>query len=220
LTPAGSVPPEPLAEPDAAVEEVRYIRDVETLKVISDPTRMRMLETMAGRRSRPWSVKEMATALELPQTRLYHHVELLLGAGLILPVERRVVSGIIETRYLPTARSFQLDRGLFAPGEGAGVELLGQTLATVFDTARGEIERAIRLGAVDAAPDAPPDRRLLLSRGLARLTPARASELQARLLALSDEFNDDPDGSDPAASTYGVVLAVYPTHSPAENPDD
>src|SRR5689334_6448391 len=59
------------------------ISDVETLKAISDPLRLRILETMVSRRDAQWTVKELATHLEVPQTRLYHHVELLLERDLI-----------------------------------------------------------------------------------------------------------------------------------------
>ena len=199
-------------------EEVRYIRDVETLKALSDPTRVKILEVMVQRRSPAWSVKEIAAALGVPQTRLYHHVELLLAQDLVRAVEQRVVSGIIETRYLPAARSFQLDRALFA-GEGAeGLAVLHETMAAVFDTARAEVERAIRAGA-GATDDGDEARRLLVTRGLAQLTPARAADLRRRLQALSDEFGGDGDGPAPDAKPFGIVLAMYPILEPQEPSD-
>jgi DNA-binding transcriptional ArsR family regulator len=209
LTPSGTASPEPVLFPDFEPEDVRYIGDVETLRAISDATRMRMLETMVQRRSPAWSVKELAAALEMPQTRLYHHVELLLEHDLIRPTERRVVSGIIETRYNVVALSFQLDRALFAADSAAGLEALHETLASVFDTARAEIELAIRLHAVETGPDAPDDRRILLTRGLSRLTPARMIEFRTRLQALTDEYGDEPE-TEPGATAVGFVVAVYP----------
>ena len=202
-------------------EDVRYIRDLETLRAISDPTRIRILETMVQRRTPAWSVKEIAAALDVPQTRLYHHVELLLERDLVRAVERRVVSGIIETRYAVTARSFQLDRSLFAPGSEEGLQVLHETLVAVFDTARAEVEEAVRLGTIETGADAPPERRMLVSRGLARLTPARAAELRGRLEALTEEFGADEaaDPADPEAHAYGVVLAVYPL-PPTTEPSD
>ncbi|HEY3334117.1 MAG TPA: helix-turn-helix domain-containing protein, partial [Candidatus Limnocylindrales bacterium] len=190
-------------------EDVRYIGDVETLRAISDATRMRILETMVQRRSPAWSVKELAAALEMPQTRLYHHVELLVERDLIRATERRVVSGIIETRYSVAARSFQLDRSLFAGDTAAGLEVLHQTLAAVFDTARAEVELSLRLGAIRADAESSDERSLLLTRGLARLTPPRAAELRKRLQALLDEYGDDPS-SDPDGRAFGIVLALYP----------
>lgn len=194
-------------------EAVLQIKDVETLRAISDPTRMRMLEVMVQRQEPAWSVKEIAAALGVPQTRLYHHLDLLFDHGLVRPVERRVVSGIVETRYRVAALSFQLDRRLMAGGHADGdpaADLVRQTLVTVFDTARDEIETAMRSGAINPATG---DERLLVTRGVARLSPARAAEYRRRLLELQDEFSDEDD---PAAGSWGVVLAVYPLPSIGE----
>src|SRR5919112_744906 len=78
------------------IEAERLISDAETLKAISDPLRLKILEAMVARVGEPWSVKELAAALDVPQTRLYHHVELLLERDLIRVAGQRVVSGIIE----------------------------------------------------------------------------------------------------------------------------
>jgi DNA-binding transcriptional ArsR family regulator len=221
LTPAGTPgSADHDLDPGFEPEEVRYIRDVETLKALSDPTRVRILEVMAQRRSPAWSVKEIAAALGVPQTRLYHHVDLLLAQDLLRPVERRVVSGIIETRYVPSARSYQLDRSLFAGAGAEGLAVLHETMMAVFDTARSEVERAIRAGAAEPGDAAPDDRRLLVTRGIAHLTPARAAELRRRLQALTDEFGGGQDAEDAeGARTFGVVLAVYPLLDPAEPSD-
>ena len=208
MSPTGPNAPDQDLSPDFEPEEVRFIADVETLRAISDGTRMRMLETMVQRTSPAWSVKEIAAALDVPQTRLYHHIELLLGQDLIRAVERRVVSGIIETRYVVAARSFQLDRALLTGDSPEGLQVLHDTLVAVFDTARSEVELAIRLGVID--PAAPPSdgRGLMITRGLAQLTPDRARELRQRLGALSDEFGKDAATEESIA--YGIVLAVYP----------
>ena len=200
-------------DPAFQPEDVRLIGDVESLRAISDPTRLRILETMVQRQDPPWSVKELAAEIGVPQTRLYHHVEQLLERDLIRAVERRIVSGIIETRYRVVARSFQLDRRLFA-GDSRGTRqvVLHDTLVAVFDTARNEIEEAIRTGVIDTGEEAPEERRVMLSRGLARLTPARAAELRRRLQALEDEFGEDVD---PDGEAYGLVFAVYPMPRPA-----
>jgi len=199
----GPLDVDPGLRPDA----VRMIGDIETLKALSDPLRLRIIETMVQRPDAAWSVKEIAAALDVPQTRLYHHIDQLSTHDLIRPVGRRVVSGIIETRYGVVARSFQLDRRLFAGGSEESRAALHDTLVSVFDTARHEIEVAAHTGTIDASASAPPERRLLLSHGLVHLTPGRAAELRQRLVALIEEFDSD-DGAESA--TYGTVFAVYP----------
>ena len=215
MTPLPSTPL-PADDLDAAFrpDAVRLVADLETLRAISDPTRMRILERMVTRQDPAWSVKELAAALEMPPTRLYHHIDLLLERDLLRPVGRRVVSGIIETRYRVCARSFQLDRRLFAADADEANHVLLETVATTIDTARAEVEASIRDGGASAG-DAPDHRRLLLSRGLTRLSSARATEFRARLMALEAEFSDEPDAD---GELLGVLIAVYPIPDAAESP--
>ncbi len=204
MAPADELP----LDPDFLPGPTRRIGDVETMRALSDPTRMRLMEAMVQRQDPPWSVKELAAELQVPQTRLYHHVEQLLAHDIIRPVERRVVSGIIETRYRITAYSFQLDRRLFESSGDEPRAVLHDTLVAVFDTARDEIEAAMRSGAIGSSGGSG-DERLLVARSLARLTPERAAEYRRRLRELQEEFGDQHQ-DEPGTRAWGVVLAVYP----------
>ena len=190
----------------------RVISDVETLKALSDPLRLRIVEAMITRVDEPWTVKELSAALGVPPTRLYHHVDLLLERQLIRPVERRVVSGIIETRYRIAQLSLRLDRRLFSADTREQAAVLHDVLRTVFDRSRDEIETAIRLGAIETVEDARPDRKLLLSKGLIRLRPERAARLRERLLELVDsvEREDEADDDPAERRAFGTLLALYP----------
>src|ERR1700757_2392666 len=88
------------ANAQVQVEEF-VIEDVDTLKVLADPVRLRIHFEL----EEPRTVKELAAALHMPQTRLYYHVKRLEKAGLIGVVSRRTVSGIEERTYRTTARS-------------------------------------------------------------------------------------------------------------------
>jgi DNA-binding transcriptional ArsR family regulator len=201
---------------------VLHISSPEGLRAISDPTRLRILEVMVQRQDPPWSVKELATALGVPQTRLYHHVDQLAALDLVRAVERRVVSGIIETRYRAAALSFQLDRRLFEGDADEATRMLHDALVTVFDTARDEIEAAMRSGAIDPSGGEDTER-VMVARSLARMTPGRAAELRRRLAELQEEFAAEQPGTEPepGAEPWGIVLAVYPlTHGPKEPVDD
>jgi DNA-binding transcriptional ArsR family regulator len=192
-------------------ERERIVADVETLKALSDPLRLKILETMVARWREPWTVKELAATLGVPQTRLYHHVELLVDRDLIRPAEQRVVSGIIETRYRVAALSVRLDRKLLA-GDGEAVAETSAMISTVLDAAREDLEAALHHAAT--SPDANAADRPLVNRGQARLSPARAAELRSRLEALLSEFDTDPDDAD--ARSYGLLLALYPVPAPKE----
>jgi DNA-binding transcriptional ArsR family regulator len=212
MVPQGTLGPaeEPVSDEPPLTE--RVIADVETLKALSDPLRLRIVEAMVTRVDEPWTVKELSTLLGVPQTRLYHHIDLLLERDLIRPVERRVVSGIIETRYRIAQLSLKLDRKLFSADSREQAAVMHDVLRTVFDRSREEIESAIRLGAIDTLDDARPERKLLLSKGLVRLRAGRAAKLRQDLMDLIEtaEREDDADDDPAERLPFGSLLALYP----------
>jgi DNA-binding transcriptional ArsR family regulator len=196
-------------------ERERIVSDVETLKALSDPLRLKILETMVAGTPGAWTAKELAAALSVPQTRLYHHIDLLLERDLIRVAGQRVVSGIIETRYQVAALSLRLDHRLLAGDDAETAASRRAMLVTVLDAAREELEGALRGAAVEPGGLEAPDRPLVTS-GQANLTPARAAELRARLEALLAEF--DTDSGDPDAKPYGLLLALYAVPRAMEAP--
>lgn len=191
----------------------RLISDVETLKAISDPLRLRILELMVTRPEESWSVKELAAGLAVPPTRLYHHVELLLERDLVRAAEQRVVSGIIETRYQISALSLRLDQTLVR-GAGTGKAAAREVIATIFDETRRDLERLLALPFPEGAG---PLDRTNLTRSLVRLTPGRALELQDRLKALLAEY--DPPSAEGDATTYHLLIVMYNDPSAEEASD-
>ena len=200
--------------PNQAPDVERLISDPETLKALSDPLRLRVLETMVTRLDPPWSAKELATRLEVPQTRLYHHIDLLVERDLLRVAEQRVVSGIIETRYRVAAMSFRLDQRLLS-GDSQLNDAGREVLHTVFDSARDEVARALhrrlssagnRPGSASGNPDPDPSRPIL-AKGLALLTPERANEFRERMAALIKDFESDEGAA--TAEPWGLLVAFY-----------
>ncbi len=196
-----------MTDPQAPLPE-RTISDIETLKALSDPVRLRILEAMAGAPHETWTVKRLATALGVGPTKLYHHVGVLEERDLIRVAGTRVVSGIIETSYRIAQLSLRLDRSLLtaAAGGDAATAAVDEVIGSIFETARDDVARAIRSGAmqIDATTGSP--ERGMLAQGLARLRPEKAAEFRARLAALVAEY----DGSDPAGQPFGLLVAYYP----------
>lgn len=186
--------PDPLPE--------RRISDVETIKALSDPLRLRILELMTARHAELFTVKRLAGMLGVSQTKLYHHVNLLLERELIRTAGTRVVSGIIETSYRIAQLKIALDRSLLT----ADSPELHEVLTTVFEGARDDIERGLRSGAIGIGEDADPSSKLLLSKGLARLSKAQALAIRTRVLELIDGFDAEEGDGEP----YGLVLGFYP----------
>lgn len=187
--------PEPLAE--------RRIADVETIKALSDPLRLRILEAMMARPEETFTVKRLAGLLGVSQTKLYHHINLLTERDLIRPAGQRVVSGIIETSYRAGQREISLDRSLLTGGSPQ----LHDVLTTVFDGARDDIERGLRDGVIEVGDDADPATRLVVSKAVARLTPEQALQVRDRLTELIGGF-EGPEPVD-AHRPYGLVVGFY-----------
>lgn len=194
------------------------IADLETVRIIADPTRLRILELLVME-AQP--VKRLAASLNLPQTKLYYHINLLEEHGLIRVVGTRVVSGIIEKQYGAVARSYRVDEALLALG-APGEETVDMVFGTLVDSLRHDLRRSLSAGLIERRDDAPEERKLTLGRVPMRLTPARAAELHRRLADLIKEYCPNPDeqgGPAPDTRLYQLFVAYFPTYVADEQPD-
>jgi len=189
---------------DAAPPLEMVITDVEQLKVIGDPLRLRLIETMAEDPGRGWTAKELAEELGTKQTKLYHHLGLLQQHGFIRVGETRVVSGILEKRYQATAHGFHVDRALLT---GAGAEnAVSVAIDAIFDKARTEILVGLRSGVLDFDPDDPKRKRMGVWASHARLSPASVKRVMRLIEKLAEiDTDQDPDGAE-----YGLLVGFYP----------
>lgn len=197
------------------------VRDAETLRVVADPLRLRMLELM---REGPRTAKEMAGALRVSQTKLYYHLKLLEGRGLIAVAETRLVSGIVEKRYRASAQRLTIDKSLIGP-TAEGNDALDTYLSVVLDEARSEIHRSVDAGLIDTertGEDALVPRRLVLGRKWFRLTPDQVEAFARRYREFTDAFAEaELGGPGDAADTptaegqlYEWLVAFYPVLPP------
>jgi DNA-binding transcriptional ArsR family regulator len=184
------------------VDEVRLIEDVETLKLVAEPTRFAILELLTS----PRSVSELAAALEVPRTRLYHHVELLRSRGLIEQVDERRVGALTERVYAPTAHTFRPGPDLFAGGELR--EQIEALTTLLFDATKVDLHRSVLSGEADLR-QREGLRRLGLGRSIAHLTPDEADAFVVELEALVARFDKQhAEGQD--ARPFALVWALYP----------
>jgi DNA-binding transcriptional ArsR family regulator len=195
--------PEPATHPTPAPEKI--IDDVETLRILSDPLRIRILELVAE----PASAKEIAPQLGIAQTKLYYHLNQLEEYGLIRVVQTRLVSGILEKKYQVSAYSFRVDRALLAVGpvvDDPGLALL----ASVLDSLKADAQRSLQDGLIDASPDGLQPKRLILSRSLVSMTPEKAQLFCERLDALLQELKTmESDGGN--AQPYHFAVVWFPS---------
>lgn len=207
------MPDEAMRHPD----EVRIITDLETLQVVADPLRLRLL-ALLQREQR--TVKALAAELDLAPTKLYYHIKLLEGRGLIRVAGVRPGAGPIEKEYGVAAYRLSVDRALLSPGVPSAEDALDTFLSVVLDQTRSEIKRGVRAGLIDPDPSASGPGGLTLGRIWLRLTAAEATEYYDKIRALNREYaaRHPQDDADPAVGHYELLLGLYATLPPGAQP--
>jgi DNA-binding transcriptional ArsR family regulator len=188
--------------------DVYTISTLEQVKVVADPLRVRILETIV---LEPRTTKQIAELLGEKPTRLYHHVDVLADAGLIRLVDTRPVRGTTEKYYQAVARSFRTDPDLFSRSDAGDDEAraLADVATTVFQNVSEEVRDLIFSGYdISSADD-----------GLLSYVEVHASEdeihaLHERLLSFLTELQetccDDEAGPSDDTRRYRLSLAWYP----------
>ncbi|MDQ1746592.1 MAG: hypothetical protein QOD07_855 [Frankiaceae bacterium] len=187
---------------------VRVVNDAEALKALGDPLRLRILHVVMGEPARMFSVKEIAAALDQPVTKLYHHVKQLEQARLVVDVETRVVSGIVEHRYQSGQLGLQFDDALF--GSPATRDASIHQAASFVDETRDEMVAFL------SQPDADIDA-MHLSKAYARLTPDEVRAVMGELTRLVDGFGAHK--GDPARAGLPRTAMLFVVHPLATRPE-
>jgi DNA-binding transcriptional ArsR family regulator len=189
-------------------QPVRTVDDVEMLKAMADPTRLAILATLmkSGGDLPVMSVKELAAALDEPQTKLYRHVKQLEAAGLIRVAGTRLVSGILEQRYQACQRDLTLARGFLYEHADESELVVQAVLDRYFDGFRAAF-RADRLPG-NEVPAEESYRKPVLFFSDFKLPPAKAAELVSKLKEIMDSLKDDQTG-DSDGITLNLLIGCY-----------
>ncbi|GAB4579251.1 MAG: hypothetical protein Fur0022_19890 [Anaerolineales bacterium] len=197
------------------IDSLFTITDLETLKVVSDPLRMRIMDRigLANQLGELRTVKQLADEVGTPASKLYYHINMLEKHGLIKVADTQIVSGIIEKHYQVTAYSITIDRELLSGGvskdekTAAVMSLLDSTL----DAVRADMIRLVKGIMEDETIKAKfSSKRGQITRENARLSPAQAEAFNQRLLALMEEFRNmsPPEGEE--SHIYGFTVVFNP----------
>ncbi len=181
------------------------IRDLDTLRVISDPLRSQIYDLCADR---PHTVREIAGKLGLSPTRLYYHINLLEKHGLILVDETRRVGNLIEKRYRSVAARLEIDDSLFTIETRQGQEDFFTLVSSVLDSTRDDLLRMLEARSAPHAPDAKRgEHEIVLYHLDSHIPKERAAEFSQRLKALVGEFEQTDLAGE---QSYGLTVAYYP----------
>ncbi len=184
---------------DGDPESVGYVTRPGQLEALANPIRSRILR----RARQPITVAELAEVLDVPKTRLYYHVNLLVEEGMLEQVDQRKSGARIEKIYLRTAASYQVGEGL--------VEAIGdarkaaEAMASVlFDPARAEVEDAFEQKLMGARANLPAE----IGRTVVELSAADGVRFQQRLTELMRDLRaaSSADGE----HTYALTVAFVP----------
>ena len=181
--------------------DVFEIDDARTLEMLADPLRLELLEHLY----QPASVSEVAEVLDVPRTRLYHHVRLLEQAGMIKVVRTRQRGAIPEKIYQVTAKDFRPSARFLA--ESRPRQVIAAIVDSLLSFTRMDITRSFTEGRF-AFGERTEHRRAMLSRNLVMLSPGRLHTFLAELQGLIDRYDDQPD---PDGEPVAIVALVYPS---------
>jgi hypothetical protein len=180
--------------------ECLALADLDLLAEATHPVRGNILRRLR----RPRTVAELAKLLDVPITRLYHHVNRLHDLELIHVVATRQVAAVTERRYQVVARSFSVDKELL---KSTDKRELSVALSSLFDVARLGFERHIEAGGMDDLDRG--DALSTLSLAETHLSPDRHRELIERLTELVKEFSSDVAEDDPDGTRVTLFVAAY-----------
>ena len=192
-------------------EGVTEIDDIAVLEILNNSTRLKILSNL----EEPSSVKVVAEAMGVPTTRLYYHINLLEGAGLIRVVETRKVGAMIERLYQTVADTFRPGQALFE--NSADLERLAKVAADiVLAGARLDAETGL-LRHFEAMAEGKKRSELhpgTVSRSVRSMSHASAAEFLKRLEDLVAEWSSTD--SDEDAEQFALSIVYFPLVSPTQ----
>ncbi|MBN2500200.1 MAG: helix-turn-helix transcriptional regulator [Anaerolineales bacterium] len=200
------------------IQEELIIDDLEVLKVISDPLRVRIVEliSVTNRNGQLCTVKQLAEKLDMPPTKLYYHINLLEKHGLIEIAETEVVSGIVEKRYQVAAYRMRVSASIIETHDitkDEQVELALNSVQGVIDSTMDDLRQSIAYLIAQDEQDNPVEQvAVLVSRENLRLTRAQAEELQAKMEKLVDEYKTLDPTSEEDPLIFGLTIALNPNY--------
>lgn len=196
------------ATPKSTPDTIFEITELEHLRVLSDPLRMRLIAALY---ERPLTVKQVADELEMTPTKLYYHVSELERIGLVKVIETRIKSGIIEKYYQTVFDQIKVHRSLLhVAKQSMTPNAYGELLASLMEATADDLRLAAAQGVVKPQTGKT-QKTNVISRSILALEPAKANRLMQKFAKMVGEINqaDDKHGD----THYGLTVAFYPMRS-------
>jgi DNA-binding transcriptional ArsR family regulator len=163
-------------------------------KALGDSTRDRILAII---QYQPATAKQIADRLKVPPGTIGHHLQVLEEAGLVKIVARRLVRGVVAKYYTRAARIFCYDLAREVTGSNAAiVHMLTQVRDELLDALTTYKDDPVRN----------------ISAPRARLSDERIKIYRDRLMALLDDFLNEPPDPHGEIYTFSVALFKAPAY--------
>ena len=188
-----------------------HIKDLETLRAVSDPLRIQIVELLTNQNL---TVKQVAEKLGLAPSKLYYHFGALEKLGMIEVAETRMVSNMVEKVYQSNADQLDVDPSLLKFSKEGDNESFNILISSTIDATREDIIRSLQarqfqldLGAAEQS------RRFIINRVVSQISEERVAEFQERLVQLIQEFEgeDKHASRKPNQPPYALTVAMYPS---------
>lgn len=179
------------------VKDTYKIRDLEQVRLLSDPLKLRLLQAFAESAK---TTKQVAAELGESVTKLYRHVDALHDSGLLTIVEEKQKRGATERTFRAVAQRFEADRALFSDDAGEGA---ADAARDVLRVAEAEILDVLTRSGNDDAEEP------ILFHARGRASPEKIAELRAVLEEWLDSVSSCEQPSENNARGFGGLIAFY-----------
>jgi len=178
------------------VKETHKIKDLEQIRLLSDPLKLKLLQAFA---ESPKTTKQVAAELNESVTKLYRHVDALHDAGLLVVVEEKQKRGTVERTFRAVAQRFEADHSLFS---GDAAEQWAEAVRETLRVSEAEILQVLANAGDDETQPT-----FMRIRG--RASPAKIAELQAMLGDWLESVTECEESSAEATKEFGGLVAFY-----------
>lgn len=180
------------------MKPIYTIKELEQVKVLTHPLRLRIIEFLIDE---PRTTRQVADLLEDKPSNLYYHFNQLEDAGLIEVVKTRQKGNLLEKYYRTVASEFVIDRSLFRIQGHAFQEMV----ETILEATGEEITKSLQNGKLIPEKEG----NHLTIRKQLRGNREEIEAFYQKLEDLRTEAEKLAQGSE-GEETYGLTLLFYP----------
>jgi len=187
------------------------IEDIDTLRVVADPTRIQIMEVLT---THAHTVKQVADKLGLAASKLYYHMNTLQKHGLVTLVGTKMVANLQEKYFRASANQFQVAEPLLKLVPDGVLDPISSIVASTLDTTKEDVLRSMQASNfVLEGVENRERQQAMITRHVTHLRKEQANEFIERLQALLQEFGalDTENASDADANPWAFTVAFYPS---------